>query len=182
MASSDLFQPPPITRREDFREILHGVEVPDPYRWLEDGAAPETRAWLVAQDEYARPFLDTPIRGRIRARLAGMMKVDAMGFPIERRGYYFYSRRRAYEQQSAICRRHGLRGEEEILVNANQMSADGMTGVHIAGISRDGAVLACGVRRGGEDQFSISLMDVASRRDLPDPAAQGAIQQRVVEG
>ena len=70
MASSDQFQPPPTTRREDFREILHGVEVPDPYRWLEDGAAPETRAWLAAQDEYARPFLDTPVRERIRARLS----------------------------------------------------------------------------------------------------------------
>ena len=56
MASSDQFQPPPTTRREDFHEILHGVEVPDPYRWLEDGAAPETRAWLSAQQEYARPF------------------------------------------------------------------------------------------------------------------------------
>ena len=62
MALGDQFQPPPSTRREDFREILHGVEVPDPYRWLEDGAAPETRAWLSAQDEYARPLLDTPIR------------------------------------------------------------------------------------------------------------------------
>ncbi len=168
MASSDQFQPPPTTRREDFREILHGVEVPDPYRWLEDGAAPETRAWLAAQQEYARPFFDTPIRGRIRERLAELMKVDAMGFPFERNGYYFYSRRRADDQQSVICRRHGLHGDEEVLVDANTMSADGMTGVHIVGISRDGSVLAYGVRHGGEDEFSISLMDVASRRDLPD--------------
>ena len=168
MASSDQFQPPPATRREDFREILHGVEVPDPYRWLEDGSAPETRAWLSTQDKYARPFLDTPVRERIRARLAGLMKVDAMGFPIERRGYYFYSRRRAGDQQSVICRRHGLHGDEEVLVDANTMSADGMTGVLIAGISRDGSVLAYGVRHGGEDQFSINLQDVASRRDLPD--------------
>ena len=168
MASSDQFRPPPVTRREDFREILHGVEVPDPYRWLEDGSAPDTRAWLAAQHEYARPFLDTPIRERIRARIAELMKVDAMGFPFERRGYYFYSRRRADEQQSVICRRNGLHGEEEVLVDANTMSADRMTSVHIFAISRDGSVLAYGVRRGGEDEFSISLMDVASRRDLPD--------------
>ncbi len=168
MASRDQFQPTPITRREDFREILHGIEVPDPYRWLENGSAPETRAWLSAQDEYARPFLDTPIRERIRTRLAELMKVDAMGFPFERRGYYFYSRRRAGDQQSVICRRNGLHGDEEVLVDANTLSADGMTGVHIAGISRDGSVLAYGVRLGGEDEFSINLIDVASRRDLPD--------------
>jgi prolyl oligopeptidase len=168
MASSDQFQPPPTTCRQDFREILHGVEVPDPYRWLEDGAAPETRAWLSAQHEYARPFLDTPVRERISARLAQLMKIDAMGFPIERKGYYFYSRRRADEQHGAICRRNGLQGEEEVLVDANTMSADQMTGVHIVGISRDGSVLAYGVRQGGEDEFSFNLMDVASRRDLQD--------------
>jgi prolyl oligopeptidase len=168
MASNDQFQPPPTTRREDFREILHGVEVPDPYRWLEDGDAPETRAWLAAQQEYARPFLDTPMRKRIRARLAELMKIDEIGFPLERSGYYFYSRRRAHEQRGAICRRHGLYGEEEVLVDGNTLSADRMTGVHIAGVSRDGAVLAYGVRHGGEDEFSIHLIDVASRRDLQD--------------
>jgi prolyl oligopeptidase len=168
MASSDQFQPPPTTRREDLREILHGVEVADPYRWLEDGAAPETRAWLSAQQEYARPFLDTPIRGRIRERLAELMKVDAIGFPFERRGYYFYSRRRADDQQSVICRRRGLHGEEEVLVDANTLSADRMTGVHIVTISRDGSLLAYGVRQGGEDEFSINLLDVVSRRDLQD--------------
>jgi hypothetical protein len=168
MASNDQFQPPPTTRREDFREILDGVEVPDPYRWLEDGDAPETRAWLAAQQEYARPFLDTPIRKRIRARLAELMKIDEIGFPLERSGYYFYSRRCAHEQRGAICRRQGLHGDEEVLVDGNTLSADRMSGVHIAGVSRDGAVLAYGVRHGGEDEFSIHLIDVASRRDLQD--------------
>jgi prolyl oligopeptidase len=168
MASSDQFQPPPTTRRQDFREILHGVEVPDPYRWLEDGDALETRAWLSAQQKYARPFFDTPIRERIRARLAQLMKIDAMGFPIERKGYYFYSRRRADEQHSVICRRNGLHGQEEVLVDANTMSADQMTGVLIVGISRDGSILTYGVRHGGEDEFSINLMEVASQRDLQD--------------
>jgi prolyl oligopeptidase len=129
MASNDPFQPPPSTRREDFCETLHGVEVPDPYRWLEKGDAPETRAWLSAQEEYARPFLDIPIRKQIRVRLAELMKIDAMGFPAERRGYYFYSRRLAHEQRTAICRRQGLHGEEEVLVDANALSADRMTGV-----------------------------------------------------
>jgi prolyl oligopeptidase len=114
MASNDQFQPPPTTRREDFREILHGVEVPDPYRWLEDADAPETRAWLAAQQEYARSFLDTPIRKRIRARLAELMKIDAVGFPFERGGYYFYSRRRAHEQRNAICWRRGLDGKKKL--------------------------------------------------------------------
>jgi prolyl oligopeptidase PreP (S9A serine peptidase family) len=61
---------PPPTRREDVREIIHGVEVADPYRWLEDGASPETREWIAAQRKYTAPFLDTPERDRLRARFA----------------------------------------------------------------------------------------------------------------
>ena len=80
---------PPFSRREELREVMDGVEVADPYRWLEDGTAPETRAWLSAQHEYARPFLDIADREQIRARLAELMKTDALGVPVERNGYYF---------------------------------------------------------------------------------------------
>ena len=41
---------PPPARREEVVDILHGVEVPDPYRWLEDGDAAEVRQWVAAQN------------------------------------------------------------------------------------------------------------------------------------
>ena len=55
---------PPQTRREDLSETIHGQEVSDPYRWLEDGASAETCAWVAAQTEYTAPFLVTPERAR----------------------------------------------------------------------------------------------------------------------
>ncbi len=165
-------KPPPI-RREDLREVLHGVEVSDPYRWLEDGATPDTRGFIAAQQEYARPFYDTPERERIHAKLTQVMTTDAMGLPVERQGYYFYSRRRADEQRSSICRRSGLAGAEEILVDGNAVSADQITSIEIAGISFDGSLLAYGRRRGGEAEFSIHLLDVALRRELPDELPRG---------
>ncbi|MGA8793539.1 hypothetical protein, partial [Candidatus Binatus sp.] len=54
----------PETRREDLRELIHGVEVPDPYRWLEDGSSAETRAWIAAQQDYTAAFLRGPERER----------------------------------------------------------------------------------------------------------------------
>ena len=49
---------PPRTRTDDLVEVLHGVSVADPYRWLEDGDAPETRAWVEAQNQFTRAVLD----------------------------------------------------------------------------------------------------------------------------
>jgi ketosteroid isomerase-like protein len=63
---------PPTTRRDDVREMLHGVEIVDSYRWLEDGQSTETRAWIDAQNTYAHGLLDAmpglqPIRDRLTA-------------------------------------------------------------------------------------------------------------------
>ncbi len=159
---------PPITGRDNVIDVIHGVEVPDPYRWLEDGNSPETRAWIGAQQEYAASFLRTPAREKVRDRLAELTKIDAVGIPFERRGYYFYARRSADEQRAVICRRQGLDGPDEVLIDANSMSPDRMLGVHIVTVSRDGSLMLYGVRRGGEDEQEIRAMEVESRRHLDD--------------
>jgi prolyl oligopeptidase len=159
---------PPASRREDVRETIHGLEVADPYRWLEDGESAETRAWIAAQQACTAEYLDSPARGRIRARLAELMKVDASGIPIERAGWYFFQRRRADQQRGAIFRRRGLHGADELLIDSNALSTDGMTGAFIAGVSHDGAMLAYGMRRGGQDEFEIRVHQVERHADLTD--------------
>src|SRR6266481_9518209 len=95
----------PDTRREEVRDLIHGVEVVDPYRWLEDGASAETRAWIAAQQKYTAPFLRTPERERIHRRLSELMKTESVGIPIERGDHYFFLRRNVDQQQSVISHR-----------------------------------------------------------------------------
>jgi prolyl oligopeptidase len=60
----------PETRRGDAVDDYFGVRVPDPYRWLEDDDAEETRAWVKAENAVTQAFLEaTPERPAIRARL-----------------------------------------------------------------------------------------------------------------
>src|SRR5262245_65828850 len=87
---------PPVTRRDEVKETLHGVTLVDPYRWLEDQGAPETRAWIDAQNKYAHALLDPlPVRGAIRDRLTALARQDAQWAPTERAGRYFILKRRA---------------------------------------------------------------------------------------
>lgn len=49
----------PVTRRdESISEVFFGRTIEDPYRWLEDPDAPETQAFVDAQNAISTPFLE----------------------------------------------------------------------------------------------------------------------------
>ena len=99
---------PPETRRDNVREVIHGVEIVDPYRWLEDQESPETRAWIEAQNAYAHAHLDRlPWRPAIAERLAELMKIDRVSLPIERQGRYFLWKKRAEDDLWILYLRRG---------------------------------------------------------------------------
>jgi len=161
--------PPPVTRRDDAKETLHGVTIVDPYRWLEDQNAPETRAWIDAQNKYAHSLLDPlPMRGAIRDRLTALARQDAQWAPTERGGRYFIQRRRAADDLPILFVRDGLDGKESVLLDPAPLSPDHTTSVSIEDISMDGSTLAYGVRTGGEDETELRLRDTRTFKDLPD--------------
>src|SRR5512139_3450310 len=160
---------PPDTKREVVVERLHGVEVADPYRWLEDQSSPATRAWIDAQNAYTQTVLG-PLPGtdRIRARLAALMKVDTVSLPTVRGSRYFFSRRAASQELPVLYVRKGSRGRDEVLIDPHPMSRDHTVSVVLQDVSRDGRLVAYGVRSGGEDEVVVRLIDVDTRKDLAD--------------
>lgn len=159
----------PATRRGDVQETLHGVTVPDPYRWLEDQDSPETRAWINQENEYTHKLLDSwPGRERLEKRLSELKKVERIGSPIERNGRFFYRKRAADQEQFVIYMRQGDEGKEEVLIDPNPMSADRSTNVEIMDVSKDGKLLAYVLRVGGKDEAEIHVFDVEAKHDLGD--------------
>jgi prolyl oligopeptidase len=177
--SSDL-PSPPFGRREDLREVLHRVEVADPYRWLEDANSEETREWLAQEQKHAAIYFASTDRQLIHRRLAELMRIDEFGIPLERGGYYYFSRRAAGEQRHCICRRFGLDGPDEVLVSPSEIGADPTIGVELSDVTPNGARLAYLLRRGGQDETEIRVLDVASRRtiDVLPRVKQGSVSWR----
>jgi len=161
--------PPPPTRTDDVVDVLHGIEVPDPYRWLEDQEAPETRAWIDAQNAYTDSVLaDLPGRDALSRRFTELLKTDTVSFPTVRGNRYFYSKRKADQDLRVIYLRDGEDGEEQVLIDPHPWSEDHSVSAGVLDISRDGTLLAYSVREGGEDEMTIKLFDVDARADLPD--------------
>jgi len=168
-ANSTSTPPAPSTRRDNLVDDYHGVKVPDPYRWLEDQNSPETRAWIKAEDDRTRSVLDgLPGRDAIRQRLTALMNVDVIGVPREEGGRYFFSRRKVGQDLPVLYVRQGLEGQDRVLIDPHPLSADHSTSVTLQDVSKDGKLIAYGIRLGGKDEESIHLKAVDSGQDLAD--------------
>ena len=160
---------PPLTKIEPVTDTLHGVEIVDNYRWLEDQDSPKTRAWITAQQAYTRTQLeDFAGRDAIQSRFSELLKVDSIGAPEEYGGFYFFGKRLAAQEQPVQYRRKGLHGPDEVLLDPNTMSEDKSVTVQRMDVSRDGGLLVYGIRQGGEDEQEIHLRDIDAKTDLPD--------------
>lgn len=160
---------PPPTRTNDVRETLHGVEIADPYRWLEDQQSPETRKWIEAQNRHTLESLEKlPGREQLQRRLSELLKVDAMSAPLGIKGRYFFTKRRADQDLAVIYLRRGLKGKDRVLVDPHGMSADHSTSVGISAVSPDGTLMAYSVRKGGADEVEIRFLNVDTGKELPD--------------
>ena len=159
----------PATRRDDVVERLHGTEVVDPYRWLEDPSVPEVAAWMTAQDDYARAHL-AALDGRdaIAKRLAEVMYFDAISAPIHRSGRYFYTRKHKDKEKRVVYWKAGEAGAEKPLLDPNTWSADNSSGLKAWAVSWDGKYVAYTVSEHNADETSLRVLEVATGKQLPD--------------
>src|SRR6476469_6255723 len=99
---------PPAARQDNVKETIHGVEIVDPYRWLEDQDSEETRKWIAAENTYTHSLLDgLPMRQAAYQRLLQMSDHDSQGAPYKENGYYFFAKRTAGADLWSIYRRKG---------------------------------------------------------------------------
>lgn len=159
----------PETPREALVETLHGVEVADPYRWLEELDAPATRAWIAAQNTLTEELLSRiPAREALRRRLTELWDYEKFGVPLRRGGRYVYTYNNGLQNQSVLCWQEGLTGEARVLLDPNLLSNDGTVALMGYALSHDGALLAYGLSAAGSDWQEWRVREVTSGRDLDD--------------
>ena len=160
---------PPRTAVAVVADTLHGQVVEDPYRWLEDGDSPETRAWIDAQNAYTDAvFTQLPDRGRLTALMTSLLKVDQTGTPTEQGGRYFFTRRRAQDDLNILYYREGYEGVDHVVVDPLGRGDDHTTSAWLYQVSDDGTLVVYAIQEGGADEASLHIRDIDSGTDLPD--------------
>lgn len=161
--------PSTLSRRTDTTDIIHGVMVADPYRWLEDLNSEETSTWIAAQNERTTAYLaHIPQRAAIQQRLTELWNYERYGIPFRCGDRYFFTRNNGLQNQAVLYWTATLTAEPQILLDPNQLSADGTVALSGYSISEDGRLLAYGLSSSGSDWTEWRVREVESGRDRAD--------------
>lgn len=159
----------PPSRKSEVVDLYHGVRVADPFRWLEDDNAEETKAWVKEQNALTFSWLEKiPQRGMIRRRLEKLWNYERFGMPFRRGGRYFFTRNSGLQNQSVLYVAESLEAAPRELLDPNRLSEDGTVSLSTWEPSEDGRLLVYGLSRAGSDWQEFRIRDVGTGEDLRD--------------
>lgn len=157
------------TRRGNHVDTYFGVEVADPYRWLEDDLSDETANWIGDQNSVTRDYLaDIAIRDDVKATVARLINFEREGAPFVA-GDARYVYRNSGLQNQSILYRVADDGSETVFLDPNSFSDDGTVSMSGVSFTDDGSRVAYQLSVGGSDWRSIVVRDVASGQILETP-------------
>jgi len=160
---------PPSAEIKPIVEIYHGTRVTDNYRWLEDGNSPATQKWVEQEMVYTRSLLD-PLPGRdaVRKRLTELLSIGSITPPMLAGKYYFYTKREGMQNQPVLYVRDSPTGSDRVLVNANQLAADGTIALDWFQPSDNGKYVAYGTSQSGSEMSTLHIIETKTGTILPD--------------
>jgi prolyl oligopeptidase len=171
-----LMEAPPPSYVAAVADLLHGIPVADPYRWLEEDS-PETRKWIEEQTRYARTFLDAiPGRDRIRERIRQLLDVETYDSFLKSGNRYFFRKRPCGHEQPGIYSRQGPDGKDQLLVDPAARGTGDYTAVKPLCISLSGSLLLYEVKRGGERTGTFEILDVQNCKRISDSLPHGTLR------
>lgn len=166
------FSTPPPTS-EHSGETLHGIQVSDPYRWLEDQNSSATRAWLSRQADYTRSYFEgLPGRERLRRKVAQLLAVTTYREPHQAGERCFFLKRTAHQEQPALCMREGG-SQEDILLLRPDAAGKHTSAIDICAISATGRYIAFHKMTDGRDVAAIGFLDVERRQVFDEELPPG---------
>ena len=125
--------------------------------------------WVREQNKVTFAYFERiPYRAQIKERLTRLVNYPKFSAPARRGEMYFFTKNDGLQNQSVWYIQKGLDGTPETLLDPNQFSKNGTTRLAGTAISRDGKYLVYGVSQGGSDWSEAHVMEIASRRILPD--------------
>ncbi|TKK70949.1 S9 family peptidase [Ilyomonas limi] len=158
----------PTTKTVVQTDDFFGTTVSDPYRWLENDTAADTKAWVKEQVANTKAYLSQiPFRDAIKKRLTALWNYEKFSAPFKEGKYTYFYKNDGLQNQSVLYRQTG-EGEPEVFLDPNQFSADGTTSLAGIDFTKDGSLAAYQISEGGSDWRKVIVLDAVTKQQIGD--------------
>jgi len=160
--------PYPQTKKVDTVDTYFGTPVPDPYRWLENDRAADTKAWVKEENKVTQDYLgQIPYRDAIRKRLEVLWNYEKYSAPFKEGKYTYFYKNDGLQSQAVLWRQIGL-GSPEVFLDPNTFSTDGTTSMQGIDFTKDGSMAAYQISEGGSDWRKVIIIKTADKSIIGD--------------
>ena len=159
----------PESKKINFSETIHGYEIEDSYRWLEDFTSEESVDWVERQNKFTKKFIGkNAFKKTIAKDLEGIWNNESISMPYKVEGKTFYYVNDGTWQQSKLMIKDCESCEERVLLDPNTFSKDGTISLGGTSVSNNASLLAYSISDGGSDWRSWKVLEIASGKVLED--------------
>ena len=162
---------PPVAPIIEHKEARHGTVVVDNYYWLRDKSNPKVTKYLEEENAYTEAMTQglKPFQDSLYNEILSHIKQTDLSVPVRRGDYYYYSRTEEGKQYPIECRKKGIDGKEEVLLDLNVLGqGKKFVGLGAFVVSDDQNLLAYTIDYVGYRQFSLHVKDLRTGETLPD--------------
>ncbi|MCF6359170.1 MAG: prolyl oligopeptidase family serine peptidase [Cyclobacteriaceae bacterium] len=159
----------PETAKIDHVDTYFGVEVPDPYRWLENDTSEATGEWVKAENEVTFGYLNhIPYRDKVKSRLEDLMNYERVYAPTKHGNWEYFYRNDGLQNQNVFYRKKVDSDVEEVFLNPNNFREDGTISLAGTSFTADGSLVAYQISEGGSDWRKAIIMNTETKEILGD--------------
>ena len=161
----------PVTPRVNASESYFGVDINDPYRWLENDLSPEVAEWVEEENKLTQQYLGKiPYRQSLASAYEKMLDYERVSMPFPEGSYTYFYKNSGLQNQSVLYRQK-IDGETEIFIDPNRFSDDCTVSMESISFSKDGSLVAYAISEGGSDWQKVVVMDAETKTVL-EPALE----------
>ena len=159
----------PVSKKDPYIELIHGYEIEDSYRWLEDFTSEESRDWVSRQNRFTQEFIGkNKYKKSIEKNLNKTWETESISTPYKVKDKTFYYFNDGTWQQSKLMIKECDDCVERVLLDPNNFSEDGTISLGGTSISNDASLLAYSISDGGSDWRTWKVLNINSGEILED--------------